>query len=211
MLDGELYNHDLNEDFERLMSLIRKDEPGVGHTDVEYHIYDIVDLCLPFEKRVAMLEEFTLEKPLIHAKTEKLLTEDAVKDFFSKCLTDGYEGAMLRNADGLYANRRSTDLQKIKDLPDTGQSAEEDAEFPIIGIKGGRGKLRGHVGSFVCGLPNNKTFTVKLMGDQDRLKSFFENPDLWRGKDMVVRFQGYTKEDKPRFPRGLRLRDNIDY
>ena len=213
ILDGELYNHDLKEDFERIVSLIRNDEPVEGHTDVEYHIYDIMDSEAPFGERNERIKELNLpdDGPLVAVETWTILEESDIAPQFNTCLDEGYEGLILRNANAPYVNRRTPDLQKIKDLPASGQSAEEDAEFPIVAIKEGRGKLRGHVGSFFCALPGNKTFKVKLKGNQSRLKTFFEQHDLWKGKDLVVRFQGYTKEGRPRFPRGIRLRDSEDY
>ena len=47
-LDGELYNHDLKDDFQRLTSLVRKtvnlvDSKGL----VQYHIYDMFDNFSP--------------------------------------------------------------------------------------------------------------------------------------------------------------------
>lgn len=213
ILDGELYNHDLKEDFERIVSLIRNDAPIEGYMGIEYHIYDIIDTKTPFNTRLEWINEFDfpVDGYLVPVETLTIFEEADIAPQFNAWLEDGYEGLMLRNANAPYVNRRSPDLQKVKDLPAAGQSAEEDAEFPIVAIKEGRGKLRGHVGSFFCALPGNKTFKVKLKGNQSRLKKFFEQHDLWKGKDMVVRFQGYTKEGKPRFPRGLRLRDSEDF
>ena len=109
---------------------------------------------------------------------------------------------MLRNIDSLYVNKRSYDLQKVKEF--------QDEEFEIIGIDEGRGKLTGHVGSFVCRTANGKEFLAKMAGDTDKLKEYFENHALWQGKQLTVKFQGLTgKEQVPRFPVGLRIRDDI--
>jgi DNA ligase 1 len=48
ILDGELYNHDLKNDFEKIISLVRKTKPTeedrLESTQmVQFHCYDIVD------------------------------------------------------------------------------------------------------------------------------------------------------------------------
>jgi len=44
-LDGELYNHELKDDFEKIISLVRKTKPTFEHREeaeklVQYHVYD---------------------------------------------------------------------------------------------------------------------------------------------------------------------------
>ena len=48
ILDGELYNHDLKDDFEKIISLVRKQKPddidALESADlVQFHCYDIID------------------------------------------------------------------------------------------------------------------------------------------------------------------------
>ena len=48
ILDGELYNHDLKNDFEKIISLVRKTKPTDEHRlesaeMVQFHCYDIID------------------------------------------------------------------------------------------------------------------------------------------------------------------------
>ena len=47
ILDGELYNHDLRDDFEKIISLVRKTKPTDEHRKearklIQFHCYDIV-------------------------------------------------------------------------------------------------------------------------------------------------------------------------
>ena len=56
VLDGELYNHDLKEDFEKIISLVRKtkptDEDRVESAEmVQFHCYDIINETKTFEDR----------------------------------------------------------------------------------------------------------------------------------------------------------------
>ena len=95
------------------------------------------------------------------------------------------------------------DLLKVKDF--------EDAEFPIIAIEEGRGKLAGHAGKFVCLLPSGQTFKPKAKGPLKNLKEYWEDHSTWKGRSLMVRFQGYTQYGIPRIPTGIRFRDSVDF
>jgi len=201
VFDGELYNHTHKANFEHIVSLVRQEVPGPRHTDVQYHIYDIATQDT-FEKRSAKLrylKESWLDGPIVKVETCQVQDEAQVIDYFNQWRSGGYEGAMIRNASGLYANKRSYDLQKIKEF--------DDDEFEIIGIDEGRGKLAGHVGAFICRTKDGKKFHAKMSGETVRLKEYFENHELWTGKRLTVKFQGLTGSEKvPRFPVGIRIR-----
>lgn len=200
-LDGELYNHEMKSDFEKIVSLVRQEEPGEGHEIVQYHVYDVVNE-LNFKTRFEgmkplfdMFEFFSIKL----VQTEKCNSEDDVMTFFDKFRAQGYEGAMMRNSDSKYANKRSYDLQKVKEF--------DDAEYPIVGIEEGRGKLAGHA-IFKLQTDEGKEFLAKMKGDTAQLKKFFDDHSLWTGKKLTVQYQGLTgKEKVPRFPVGVAIRD----
>ena len=50
ILDGELYNHELKDDFEKIISLVRKTKPTEEHRQeaaelIQYHVYDIANFA----------------------------------------------------------------------------------------------------------------------------------------------------------------------
>lgn len=206
VLDGEAYNHEYKNDFEKIVSLVRQEDPGEGHEVVQYHVYDIVDTTLTFQQRtnkLKHLKERWFDGPLVKVETLQVKSQEEVKAVTSTWLDLGYEGAMIRNADGMYVGKRSYDLQKIKTF--------KDAEFEIVGIEEGRGKLLGHVGAFICKTENGEEFKAKMAGDTDKLKQYFENHKLWEGKKLTVQYQGLTgKNELPRFPVGVRIRADED-
>jgi len=201
ILDGELYNHDYKADFEKIVSLVRQEEPGEGHEIVQYHVYDKVDHD-PFKFRfVTLFKLFRFYEfhSIKFVETEVAKTEDEVMEFFDKYRKQGYEGAMMRNSESLYVNKRSYDLQKVKEF--------DDAEYPIVGIEEGRGKLAG-AAIFVCKNETGSEFKAKMKGDIEQLKKFFVDHSLWTGKKLTVQYQGLTgKEKVPRFPVGIAVRD----
>ena len=206
VLDGELYNHAFKSNFEHIVHLVRQDEPDKDCGDVQYHIYDMIS-DKTFQERIEFLEEtlgYIMEDPLESSlrlvQTEPVNIENDVMVYFELFKERGYEGAMLRNEHSKYTNKRSYDLQKVKEF--------DDAEFEITGIDEGRGKLSGHVGAFRCRTKEGKEFLAKMSGDTDRLREYFTNHKLWEGKLLTVQYQGLTgKEAVPRFPVGLAIRD----
>lgn len=200
VLDGELYNHDYKAKFEELTSFIRNPIPKEGCEIVQYHVYDIAGKG-SFRWRNGQLSSLIRYEPLVRVKTKEVNDEDELIEFFEECLSEGYEGAMVRNAAGLYVNKRSTDLLKIKEF--------QDAEFEIVDVEEGRGKLAGKA-IFVCVNKQGTKFKAKMKGDQDELAKFWKNPSLAVGRMLTVQFQGITgKNGVPRFPVGLRFREDV--
>lgn len=200
--DGELYNHAYKENFEELSSFIRNEDPQPGHEAVQYHIYDVALNDSPFVDRHCKLSAFSLRSPyLVAVETVAVADEDELMLAFERFLTEGYEGLMVRNFKGLYVNKRSYDLQKVKEF--------QDAEYLIIGAEEGRGKMAGKA-IFVCKTADGAQFRVKMKGSLDSLKKFIDNPDFVVGKYLTVQYQGITnKSQVPRFPVGLRIREDL--
>lgn len=201
VLDGELYNHEYHDKFEELTSFIRNPEPKEGHEVVEFHIYDIADNNKTFRNRHELIQALGLQRPLVPVETVEVADEDDLLVEFERFLSMGYEGSMVRNSAGVYANKRSADLQKIKEF--------DEAEFKIIGVKEGRGKLAGKA-IFLCATNSGGEFEVKLKGSQAALAKYWKKPMLAMGRMLTVQYQGITnKNNVPRFPVGLRFREDV--
>jgi hypothetical protein len=204
VLDGELYNHAYKSDFEKIVSAVRKDEPTEECVKiVQYHIYDVANTNLTFEERNDNLICILSNRPSLVVKlvdTSHLSNEEAVMDHFIGYCKKGYEGLMLRNSYSMYVGKRSYSLQKAKPF--------NDDEFKIVGFTEGKGKLAGHLGTFICKTKEGNTFDPPLNADQPTLKKMFENGASYIGKMLTVRFQGYTGKNKvPRFSKGHSVRD----
>ena len=200
--DGELYVHSHRDRFEELTHFIRSPEPQPGHEVLQYHIYDLAVAGIPFSKRSIKLVNY---EPLVGVETIPVADEDELMLAFDRFLAQGYEGAMVRNAKGLYVNKRSCDLQKVKTF--------DDGEFLVIGVEEGRGKLAGHA-IFVCSMPApapmGTEFRAKMKGKTENLKKYFEHPELAIGNMLTVKYQGITnKSQVPRFPVALRFKEEV--
>lgn len=210
IFDGELYNHEYRNRFEELTSFIRATDFRPGAEVVQYHIYDMPS-AWDFWQRINFLlslpitsqNKFFSDRPDIIriVETRMASDEDELIAMFNQFLEQGYEGAMARNANGHYLNKRSYDLLKIKEFI--------DEEFQVIGVEEGRGKLVGHA-IFVCKTKSDIEFRAKLKGKQEELKQYFEHPELAVGRQLTVKHQGYTnKNGVPRFPVAMRFREDI--
>lgn len=204
ILDGELYTHDYKNDFEKIISAVRKDKPSPEALKVQYHIYDRADVPWGFHERfqsIFDLNQDPLSSVLYLVDTLPVMGVDDVTNKFSMFSSQGYEGLMLRNPDSKYENKRSYHLMKVKEF--------QDEEFKIVDVEEGRGKLQGLVGAFTCVTKEGKYFSVKPMGNQEESRKYILDPDLAVGRFLTVKYQNKTAEGIPRFPVGLRFREEL--
>lgn len=151
VLDGELYNHELKDDFEKIISLVRKTKPKEGDRVesagyVQFHCYDYIPgpalRRAKFSSRIVWLEaELPVSYCVKFVSTYDVNKyEEALNLHNDGFLASGYEGSILR-LDRPYECKRSYNLQKFKDFHDT--------EATIIGYEAGKGKFTGLIGKFL--------------------------------------------------------------
>ena len=145
VLDGELYNHALRDDFEKIISLVRKQKPteedarNAQHL-VQYHVYDTIAEGPNYEDRFNWLRNnLPIAATMTLIKNTNVDSYDEAKMLHDIHLAQGYEGSILR-LNKPYEQQRSYNLQKFKDFPDT--------EATIIGYEAGKGKFTGLIGKF---------------------------------------------------------------
>ena len=206
ILDGELYNHKLRDDFEKIISLVRKqkptDEDRAESADmVQFHCYDIIDETMTFEERNRFITQVVPRNHCIHhVKTQAVATESLAKVVHQQNLDNGYEGSILRTND-TYACKRSHNLRKFKDF--------HDAEAYIVGYEEGQGKREGHLGKFIMqdedgnkfGCPPGKGYNYKDM------KKMLENIGDYMGQTATFTYFERTKAGSYRHPLFKCIRD----
>ena len=148
VLDGELYNHALKNDFEKIISLVRKQKPTDqdardAENLVQYHVYDATHSMLHdvnYEDRFNWLTRYLpIAATMTLIKNTVVDSYDEAKMLHDVHLAQGYEGSMLR-LNKKYEHKRSYNLQKFKDFSDT--------EATIVGYEAGKGKFTGLIGKF---------------------------------------------------------------
>lgn len=209
MFDGELYLH--GKSCQTITSYVKKWR-DVETPTVEYHIYDMPIVSgedsKPFGLRTVILQSL-LNQPdldipnLILVNTEKVDSLDAVRDYEGKVVEEGYEGAIVRNIDGLYLfGYRSNDLLKVKTF--------QDSEFEVTGCRDGIGKFEG-CAVFICkNDKNDLTFECTLAVSMEERARLFQEQQKYIGKKLTVKFFDRTDDGLPRFPVGKLFRDEAD-
>ena len=175
ILDGELYNHDLKNDFEKIISLVRKTKPTdedrlESSKKVQFHCYDIVNEDWPLEDRSMFIQhnfsyygDYQCDS-IIDVDCKLVYNTEEVEVAHEDFLELGYEGSILRQ-NKPYECKRSWTLMKVKDF--------SDAEATITGYEIGKGKREGTLGKFMMtddygkefGCPPGKGYTYKDMKD----------------------------------------------
>ena len=204
ILDGELYNHDLKDDFEKIISLVRKQKPddidALESADmVQFHCYDIIDETKTFEERKTFITQAVPRNHCIkHVKTHNVATESLAKVIHQQNLDDGYEGSILRTND-VYACKRSHNLRKFKDF--------SDAEALIVGWVEGVGKRKGTIGKFMAQDEDGNLFGMPVMDKFKYLQDNFKKMQGYVGKIATFTYFERTKANSYRHPLFKCIRD----
>mgnify|MGYP003147084530 FL=1 len=172
VLDGELYNHELKNDFEKIISLVRKQKPTAddrleAQNLVQFHVYDYFDGVKydSYKTRMHQLVNSAIYDTQIKYVPAYLVDSyNYARTIHARFLSEGYEGSIIR-LDGLYKHGRSYDLMKFKDFSDT--------EATIIGYELGKGKRTGTLGKFIMlddegvefGCPPGKGYSYKDLAE----------------------------------------------
>ena len=169
ILDGELYNHDLRDDFNKIISLVRKTKPtGLDRAEaaelVQFHCYDYANGSDSYATRMNNLATSDMYSYCVRYVYTTIITEDQTYIQHQCNLDEGYEGSILR-LDKPYQRKRSYNLQKFKDFHDT--------EATIVGYVPGKGKRTGTLGKFLMqdddgnkfGCPPGKGYNYKDLAD----------------------------------------------
>ena len=222
VLDGEIYNHDL--DLHEIVSRVTDYQARLTE-ELEYWVYDVVDATLTFEERNYLYNfvlpqrnskvtpVFDQDRFITHYGQIKFvesveLDDNTTIDFWhDKFVELGYEGLILRNKAGMYrlGGYRSSDLLKYKKFI--------DEEFEIISYEQADGTQIGCI-KFVCinhhdpeKKKNNGTFTVVPKYTLKKRREMFLNWKLYIGKKLTVRYFNLTPDNVPFHPVGVVVRD----
>lgn len=234
-LDGELYTDKIP--FQELNGLVRKSK-NIDFTKeevIDYHVYDTIN-DKPFNERIEWVEsilhdnfEYNHVKFVDTALVTAVTPDKFIKDLHDEFIEAGHEGAMIRRYDGLYEQKRSANLLKVKQF--------EDEEFIIIG--GEEAKTNNMLGAFTvvsektykqCNdsryikeeyhpgdsqlgwkallkdtLGDNSYFNATPKASVPEKQEMLRNLKNYIGKKATVEFFGRSVDGVPRFPRVIKI------
>jgi len=206
VLDGELYNHDLRDNFEKIISLVRKTKPTdedrlEASEKTQFHCYDIIDEELPFDQRNEFINQSLMllgDSIYIVDTLQCFKHEEALDVHYNLNLKNGYEGSIVRTNDTYHCNR-SHNLRKFKDF--------SDSEAKIIDWVEGKGKRIGTIGKFVAVDADGNEFGMPVMDKFEYLQNNFKEMQGWVGKTATFTYFERTKAGSYRHPLFKAIRD----
>lgn len=205
IFDGELYNHQSKEDFNQLMSLVRKTKNIEESADqikslIQYHIYDVIIPDMDFLNRhnqllnVGFMEINAAQVGgvacIFPVSTYEVTNQNLLDSLYGHFLEEGYEGQMVRS-NSAYEHKRSPALLKRKEF--------QSEEFEILDVLEGEGNRSGMAGKLLL-KGGMGTFKSNLKGTRDHFRYLLAKKEDFIGKKATIKFFQYTPDGVPRFP-----------
>lgn len=198
IIDGELYCEKLSNDFNKIISLVRKTKPTQEDLDeskkvIEYHIYDIPSNDGDFNKRFFDDHGWmSLPEYCKWVSTKLIFSKEEIKKSYEEYMEQGYEGQMIR-LDGPYQNKRSKYLLKDKEFVDD--------EFVIEGVIEGKGNMKSKVGKVYFHTNDGVYVEAAVNAPWEELEEMWNRKDELVGKTATVKYFNKTNDGSLRFPK----------
>jgi len=161
-----------------------------------------VDRLVTLYDRISTLD--TEDNSISYVDKETLsVSEDSdlVKVLHDKFVSEGFEGAMIKNPQAPYQFKRSYDIMKLK--------AFFDVDLPVDDLLEGRGKHVGTLGAFVVYHQGVKVQVGSGLSDEIR-SEIWDNKEKYIGRTIEIRYQEITPDRSLRFPTFVCFRNDRD-
>jgi DNA ligase 1 len=225
VFDGELYNHELKEDFNKITSLVRKVKTTeADRTEaaklVQYHVYDCYDHDQPnltFNQRDRLFTNIFLlvqDDKIVSSESTKSTTYEALSDTQPRVqdvikLVEALRGNDQEELDSMYRYyleqgyegqmvRNSTpyEFKRSKNLLKRKEFITE--EFRVVEVLEGSGNWAGYAKRFVLEMADGTQFGSNVRGSQEELRALLHTDEqpTW----ATCRYFELTPDGVPRFP-----------
>lgn len=201
ILDGELYADSLSDNFNRIISLVRKTKPTSKDLEesrkiIQYHIYDVPNYHHDYHSRWFYIQNLFMDYPILDkyckmVEAMPVYNQNDMDLLYEDYLIQGYEGQMLRVFNSKYQNKRSKYLLKRKTFT--------DEEFTILDICEGVGNRTGTAGYMVFER-NGQQFNSNIKCTFEEGVEILKNRQKLIGKSATVKYFNLTPAGIPRFP-----------
>ena len=204
-LDGELYAKELK--FEEIQASVMDKLPDEkAWSRLKFHVFDVPEASGGLLARLEILAKFLKNEPnqnLIIIKQIKMRDNAHFLKFAKDIISNGGEGAVVREPNAPYERKRSKNALKFKKF--------KDAECEVIAVNKGSGKYANFTGSITCKALGGKEDepkegTIFKIGSGLSDKNRQNPPKI--GSIITYKFQNLTANGKPRFPIFLRIRED---
>ena len=225
VFDGELYNHELKEDFNKITSLVRKVKTTEADRAeaaklVQYHVYDCYDHDQPnltFNQRDRLFTNIFLlvqDNKIVSSESTKSTTYEALSDTQPRVqdvikLVEALRANDQEELDSMYRYyleqgyegqmvRNSTpyEFKRSKNLLKRKEFITE--EFRVVEVLEGSGNWAGYAKRFVLEMADGTQFGSNVRGSQEELRALLhaDEQPTW----ATCRYFELTPDGVPRFP-----------
>jgi len=161
-----------------------------------------VDRLVTLYDRISTLEDEDSSISYVDKETLSVSEDsDLVKVLHDKFVSEGFEGAMIKNPLAPYQFKRSYDIMKLK--------AFFDVDLPVDDLLEGRGKHVGTLGAFVVYHQGVKVQVGSGLSDEIR-SEIWDNKEKYIGRTIEIRYQEITPDRSLRFPTFVCFRNDRD-
>lgn len=221
-LDGELYIHGV--DLQTLQSYVARNLPHPCSIEVQYHVFDIINLDLPFVERHKLLakaiqylteehkkawEDFKTIPPQLRGKaqmSELCPVRLVPTHFIDQPCEDPETRAEIKSLFTTYRNQGYEGVM-VRDQNSHYEmnyrsphllkyKIREDAEFEVIDISEGYDKT----GIFMCKTEKGKVFEATPAWPLFRKKMLLTNKDKFIGRMVTVEYEKLSQDGIPLKP-----------
>lgn len=211
VLDGEFFVGSLQATMSVVRSSVNQPDPDLANR-IKFHIFDIISssewetgvFTTAQSGRTSLLRQIGLQPSvgtpnrvgqlLMPGEVAPTLchTPQEVETCYERCLSDGFEGLMVKEVYATYSFKRSQCWRKYKPY--------EVDHYSIVGSYEGEGKHEGRLGGFVLQLPKDKTCKVGGGFSDKQREDYFSFADTLVGKIVRVKFKEKTPDGLLREP-----------
>lgn len=236
ILDGELYNHDLKNDFNKIVSLVKKSKPTKEDLEesaklVQYHCFDAY-----FQNHPGL--EYTYRKLLIEQAIGKELADVLVFHQYESHLRYVGRNYTITRQEKYWHSDYVHNVAEVEELLDVyiaagyegimlkkdvpyffGRSFDmlkykrfHDKEFEIVDFEPGKGNLHDVAAIVTCKDDNGNQFSAGVTGTKEYARNLLANKTNYIGKMATIKYQELTpikngKGGVPRFGKMMSIRD----
>jgi DNA ligase 1 len=194
LYDGELYLH---EEFQRLTSLVMRNEIAPEYRDVQYHIFDMCSST----QQVARLIKFAAYSVLVNPEIIQIVPSytcgsvEEIEKVLQDAMAAGYEGLILRDPNAPYVEKRTTAMMKLK--------PRSSDTYRIVGFleeHSIHNEPKGTLGAFQVVDADGRSFKVGSGFTAAQRRDFWQQRDALLGHICYVKYQALTDRGVPWFP-----------
>jgi DNA ligase 1 len=145
------------------------------------------------EKLLDMLADSTVDMDIVRPveRAHVAACYDDIKQLHDEFVSDGYEGAMIKDLEAPYKFGRGYEIMKMKEF--------HDVDLVIRSLLEGTGKYKGKLGSVSVNF-NGVDVSIGSGFSDDLRDEIWENKDEFVGRMIEIRYQEVTPDGSLRFP-----------